>query len=1056
VTPGTSLRASAGALAAGMVLVAGMALSAAPLAAQAAGGPPAADTLRTRADSVRARVLERIREQSARPIPPDSVGAVPDTVPPLPGEAVPGAARLPGDTLGRGGQAGQPGVRLPAGADSIMRALVALPGFTAAAFEGRRAEYEAGSGSLTLLGQPPVAPAEGEEPTGGTPARFSGQGVRVEADSSIVFDDASGRVRTVGFTLLIPDRGDEIRSRTLIYDVREGRASAFGAETTYAEGGGEWIVRGDLDSVRDGELFGSRARFTTDDRPEPNSYFEAAELKVLNDRILVARSVSLHFSDVPVLWLPFLAQPLQSGRQSGILAPRFSVNDIVRTSGSYQRRISNVGFYWAMSDYSDATLAADWWSGEYTALTGGLRYRWARRFLGGELSARRFWRESGARDFALSTRNNWDPTERTKVSLSGNYVSNTNLVTQNSLDPRELTSSINSQAGMQQRFGWGSLSVEARRQQYLTDDRLEMTLPSATLNINSFTLFPATPNRARWYNNVTVGGSSRFSRDVREFAREPGQPFQFGQADQLRTQGSAGGSISLGNLSLRMDASYRENAFEAVPEYLARPRVPFPIVQPEDVLDPLDRPRTDYSDAQVDWNTSLSYQQRLIGTSSITPSLSLGGQMIRVDSVAAARDFVEGPTRLAFGLGAQTEVYGFYPGFRGFDAIRHKLTPSISYSYQPAVTPTALQEQVFGSRALGVQSAFSVTVNQTFEARVREAPRGAPGAPGGPGAPGDPDTEDPVDHPGAPENPEDAPVEGDPEGPDPAEAVAPGQSQSLLDDDEGLERPPPSRVVTLLALSTQAVSYDLVRADSSGQWIDGFTTQQLRNSVRSDFLRGLNLSFTHDLFQEPTAAGDVRRFRPHLSQLAMGFQLDGRSAPVRILGRLLGRDMGEGSSLQRADGADPAEEDLNEPTEGFNDDRVLPGMSGSGRSRGPVVRRDGWTARVNYSLRRPRSGENVSQMINGTVNFAPSELLGVSWTTGYDVEARAFTDHMITVQRDMYDWEASFGFRQSVNGNWLFRFEVSLKANRDLRFDHETRNLDGNNPTGFPGGDQGF
>jgi probable phosphoglycerate mutase len=119
-------------------------------------------------------------------------------------------------------------------------------------------------------------------------------------------------------------------------------------------------------------------------------------------------------------------------------------------------------------------------------LTGSLRYRWAPQFFQGEVSARQFWREAGSRDLALTTRNNWDPTERSKLFASGNYVSNTGLVRQNSLDPRELTSSINSQAGLQQRFGWGNLSVEARRQQFLTDDRLEMTLPSATLSLYFF------------------------------------------------------------------------------------------------------------------------------------------------------------------------------------------------------------------------------------------------------------------------------------------------------------------------------------------------------------------------------------------------------------------------------------------------------------------------------------------------------------------------------------------------------------------------------------------
>jgi hypothetical protein len=718
--------------------------------------------------------------------------------------------------------------------------------------------------------------------------------------------------------------------------------------------------------VEDGRIYGSRTRFTSDDRPEPNSYFEASELKVLANRILVARSVRLHFSDVPVAWLPFLAQPLQSGRQSGLTTPRFSVNDIVRTSGGYQRRISNVGFYWAMSDYSDATVAADWWSGQYTALTGSLRFRWAERFLQGELSARRFWRETGARDLALTTRNNWEPTERTRISASGNYVSNTGLVRQNSLDPRELTSSINSQAGIQQRFDWGNLSVEARRQQYLSDDRLEMTLPSATLSINSFTLFREAPNQARWYNNMTASASSRFSREAREFpAPEVGETFQFSRADQIRTQGNGRASLSIGNLSLGADADYRENAFSGVPDVLGLPRDPFPIIQPGDDLDPFQRPRVDYSDAEVRWSASIGYQQRLIGTSSITPSLSLGGQLVRVDSIAEARNFVEGPTRLSFGVGLQTELFGFFPGVGGFDAIRHKITPQFSYSYAPAITPTDLQRRVFGARELGVQNQFSFGFNQTFEARVQEPETSAaspgPVLPGAAATPGDPEDPGAAGDPAPPADMVEAQGDslfGDGIIPgvdaDRGPALESDDTQPSLLDDEGLRRPPPSRVVTLLALSTQALTYDLVRADSTGQWLDGFTTLAVRNTVRSDYLRGLDFAFTHDLWAEPDEDRERRGFSPHLSQMSLGFSLDGNTGVVRTVGRWLGLGGADGPAGPTPPGGAGPEEDFDEPTDGFDDNRVLPGLSGRGRGGVASMRRDGWNARLNYALRRPR------------------------------------------------------------------------------------------------------
>lgn len=114
----------------------------------------------------------------------------------------------------------------------------------------------------------------------------------------------------------------------------------------------------------------------------------------------------LYFADVPVAWLPFIAQSLGTGRASGLLTPRFSINDIVRRGG-YRRRISNVGFYWAMSEYTDATVAFDWFSGNFTSVTSSLRYSWVRQFLNGSLNFRQYWRDDGRTEMSFDTNHDW-------------------------------------------------------------------------------------------------------------------------------------------------------------------------------------------------------------------------------------------------------------------------------------------------------------------------------------------------------------------------------------------------------------------------------------------------------------------------------------------------------------------------------------------------------------------------------------------------------------------------------------------------------------------------
>jgi hypothetical protein len=1032
------------------------------------------DTIVTRADSLRARILDRVRGDDTPPgdtvpdpTPADTIdGPDPDADSPIP-QPLPTAA--PG--MGTGGESrSQVPPRLPSGADSIMRALSELPGYTAATYSGMRADFSALDRRLTLFGNPEIR------------ARFSGQGADVEADTSIVYDEMSGRVRTTGPTLATFPGEEPVQSSSVVYDLTTRWATARDARTTYSEGQGNWIVQSNVISTRDDIGYSSGATFTSCDHDPPHSHFHAESMKVIADRVLIARNVRLYFDNVPVAWLPFMAQPMTSGRSSGLLTPGFSVNDIVRTSDGRNRRISNIGYYWAMSDYTDATLAMEWWSNQYTALTGSLRYRWAQHFLDGDVAMRRFWRDTGARDFAVSTRNRWEPMERTRVSLSGNYVTNTGLVRQNSLDPRELTSSIDSNAGIQHRFDWGNLSVSARRQQYLSDDRLEMTLPNASLSMNTRTLFAAPPQTATWYNNISLSGSSSFSRDVREFPVQPDTIFRFNRADNTRTQARLRGSMGLGNLSLSSQMNYRETVFPEVPAEVLTPgaegMMVVPGIGPGEGLGtgPLlqdshfgEGDFTDFSDATADWNLSLSYQQRLMGSSTLTPSLSVSGNMARVDSIPDATAFVSAPTRMSLSVNARTEVFGFYPGFRGFEAIRHKLSPGITYSYSPATTPTPLQDRVFGSRNLRVQNQVSISLNQTFEARVEEREEEPEPPAVGPGA----DMPDP----GLLLDP-DAAVEPDPDlllDPDAAEAPDPGAppllgedvDTDLMDDEEepedgGPRRAPQSRVVTLLGLNTSAVQYDIVQADSTGRFIDGFTTTRLSNTVRSDYLRGLSLSFAHSLFEESGSAeeGMERRLAPHLEQLSLSFSIDHRSGLVRAIGGILGLESstdtdapGAPGGPARPDGFDDDDDDFG-PTDGFDQSQVMPGSSRAGPREGGM-RRPGWDARLSYSLRRPRDtaggvgGGARNQMVSASLSFQPTVNWDATWQTTYDVEENRFNDHILQLRRDLHEWEASFGFRQTASGNWSFQFDVSLRANRDLRFDYEQRNVDGR--VGAPG-----
>ena len=963
-------------------------------------------------DSIRAFVLEHLR-QGARDPEADSSSAA--------GTPAEGSERVSPPEL-------------PPGADETMQELAGLEGFSAASYQGERADFDAGARRLVISG------------TEESRVFFSGQGIRLAADTSITYEDREGMVRTEGSTELTSDTNDPLRSQRLIYDLRAERATAVGAETTYTEGA-QWIVQGNLDSVEQGRLFGNSARFTTCELEDPHSYFQARELKMIRGQILVARSVRMYIDDVPIFWLPFIAQNLGSGRASGILTPTFSINDVVRTSSGYNRRISNLGYYWGMSDYTDVMLAMDWFSENYTALQGGLRYRWARQFLDGTVNVKRYWETSGSAQFALDTNHRWEASEQMQLRASGRYVTRADFVRRNSYNPREAVSTVDSDASLNRRFGWGQLTVGSSRKQYLNEeDRVEATLPSARLSLATITLFGAPAQTARWFNNVSMSGSMSWDRRLSGRPSQPDTAFALRQASEVRTEGSASGSMSLGDLSVRGALRTRETLFEDVPAPFFSPGEDPPIGG----LPALTAGRGDFRTGSVNWSAGLSYQQRLIGSTTLTPNIAVEGSMMRVDSILEAKEFVAGPRRVRAGVSLQTDIYGFYPGIGNFEMIRHKVTPSLSWSYAPQVISTGLQGRVFGSGVARTQNVVTFGFNQTWEAKVNEpAPEPLPGALDAEGG-------QPAPPPAAADAA--APPPGPPvAAPDPGPAL-PGDGALAAGalppppgpGEDGLSRLPPSRNVVLLGLQTNALSYDVIEADSTGNFVDGFTTMSVTNRVISDYLRELDLSFTHELFDDSARReGGARKFSPHLSQLSLGFSLDAESEFLRSIGRFFGIE----PSPEPAAEPEPAPEEVDPQLEaaeppldqfaGFDSDRVIPAEDPFDSG----ARGTGWRADVSYSLNRPRGSAPGSrlraQMVQGRLSFAPSPSWTVDWSTAYDVEARRFNDHVVSLVRDLHEWEARFGFVQTATGNWSFQFEVALRANQDLRFDYLQRSNTG-------------
>ena len=902
--------------------------------------------------TARELVLEKLSAMGKEP--PKDTGAVADST----------RARFVRDSIARTRKPQPPPPDLRG--DSIMQALARLEGYTVTTYKGASARFNADTGMLRLqaTAEQKAAVLQGAQ--------------SMTADSLLTYDRNTYWACGYGSPILTGGTEAPIESRNVCYNTRQRIGAARDASTQLTEGT-TYNVHGDL-YTKGNHVYVVNGVFTDCTLDEPHYHWGGQILKVSNRDVLVARNVTLNFGDVPVLWLPYLMQSLKRGRRSGVLTPEFSINDIVRRNSRYNRKITNIGFYWAASEYIGAKAAFGWFSNNWTEVNGSLDYRITGKFLDGAVTWREFWQSEGGKVRTIAATNSWAPDERTNLYGNLGYSSSSSFIKQSTFSPNELNRSIDSNGSLSRRFDWGSVALGASRQQYLSDNKINLVLPSLSVNLSTITLFP-TSGGGRFYNNATFGATGQVRR-ANVSVDESITPLQF---DRNETDASGSLTFTMDKLSLSQNFQMRRG--------LQRARE-FGLAENGDTI--LAAP--ELLEQRMNWSSGLSFQQRLIGTSTFTPGVSLRGELAR--DTATGR-MISAPTRVDANASVKIDLFGFWPGVGSFEQFRHRLSPTFSYSYSPAGQPDSIQKRVFLASQIAEQNRLNIGLSQTIEGKRR------------------PETGSTSDSTAVP-------------------------ADSIPSDPDQPRRLPQSRVITLLSLNTDAVVYDFVQADSGF----GLQTTQISNSINSDLLRGLQLSITHDLFRNhllpdsaPPGTRPGRDFAPHLSRVSASFSLSGSSWLFRALG------LSGGPETPAATGSTPTPvPEAPQAGAGVTPGGPELGLLGAQNRpqaseipRGPV---GSWNASFNYTMVRPRREEvNAieNQMVTANVSFQPTEMWNVTWNTGYSFTTKEFTDHVLTLTRQMHDWDANFDFVKAQNGNFSFQFRVALRANPDVKFDYQQR-----------------
>lgn len=876
--------------------------------------------------------------------------------------------------------------------DSIITALLKLKGF-----EGTRIRGEA----ITFFTDPTRVEIEGK-------AGLKRRDDVMEA-VAITYNDSLCELVARGEPRMFQE-GRTVIGRALTVNTCTERAVVGEALTQFDN----WFIRGRLavDSSAH-RLFAASSEITSCDLPEPHYHFGVGQMKYVSQSVIVARPAVLYVRDVPVAWLPFLFQDTRLGRRSGILIPQFGFNDIVRPTRTYNRQVTNLGYYWAPNDYFDLTTRFDWYASRYIQYGAQARYRILNRFIDGSLDFNQQRRSDGnvSSEFRVNHRQDFNVT--THLTIDADYVTNTRVAQGNSIDPLLSTQQILSSATLDKRFPWGQVTLGGNRRQSLSDGSGTMQLPALTVQ----------PKPFDFGESVTWSPSLSFTNETRFRQPLPIQQILNGAGfDSLSLTGSARQSTLNLDTPLRIGGFNWRNTLTVTDQRGVARTVVTQKIADTTTTDPSDsimvsRVQNGTYSSGINLQTGINLPLLFRGSWKITPGIGIrnvtsGPLLLR--SPGSNGGWVQQGVKLSLTLAAAPTFFGYINRAIGpTSRIRHTLSPTLNFQYSPLASVSAEYAEAYagatGSRPSLTAPAtmtMSLGLNQNLEAKLK-----------------------------------------------------PAKSDTTTD-------PARARKIRLLGWTTSAVTYDFEQAKLPGR--TGWTTSTMTNSFQTDLLPGFSLSLTHDLWKGQVGT-DTARLSPFLSNVSTNFTLG--AGFFRGIGHLLG--LGSGESRAASPAAAPPVPEPSLPSAGPSPSIFRPAAFRGGNAMQGLTN-TGFSANITFNLSRQRPGggsltpltpllptgfgDQDQELlpppipfptVSGThsnlglsLSFAPTRFWLVSWQTQYNFTDRKFESQNLRLQRDLHDWRASFNFLKSPNGNFALYFSVYLLNLPDIKFDYNQTTLE--------------
>jgi len=753
---------------------------------------------------------------------------------------------------------------------------------------------------------------------------------------------ARGIVDSLGYGQLphFKQGSEESVQDSLLVNYKTERALIWGLKTE--QEGGIYLGSAISKKVNDSTLYVKEISVTTSKKePRPDYYIDINKAKIIPNKKIIAGWSQLYIADVPTpAVMPFAYFPLTKTRTSGILIPTWG------ESADKGYFLQNGGYYLAFSDYFDLALTGDLYTNGGWRMNARSNYALKYQFRG-SLDFSYENNINSLRGFDNYTHNayyniRWSHSQDASANPNANFSASVNLGSskyfKESLNEYTtnayLNNSLSSSISYSKRF-YGTpfnLSLSATHSQNTNTQQINMTLPTLVLNMDR--IYPFAPKNGSKKNalhrlslNYNLNGRYDLNTTDAEFFTK--KMFDTGKKGLKHSMSLSTNMKVLSYFTLSPTANFNEFWY------------------------------FDYISKQYNEETDKEVKDTLQGFKAI-------------------RDF-------STGMSLATNVYGTFNFKKGrLKAIRHTVTPSVSYSYRPDfsfydesyynpikneyVQYSPFESAMYGGPSRGVSNNIGISIQNKFEAKVMER------------------------------------------------------------DSTKLE---PKRIPLLNSLNF-STGYDITK--DSLKWSSvGMTTgiDLLNKKMR------VNVNAQLDPYAINANGNRINKFN---------IQNGGSLFRLTNAGLTLGYNMSNVTfSGEKIPNNQSSETNNNAGIEGSDTRNVNKTSSGETKKKKTRLYYADipWTMSISYSLQYADNGitqsgiSSNSLTINGNIDLTPKWTVGYS--SGYDFKRKGITYTTLNFARDLDSWQMTFnwvpfGYRQT----YYFYIGVKSSVLSDLKYDKQS------------------